>query len=320
MTMEHPYEELADYVDGVLEQPAIDRVAVHLRSCPQCTEDVEAARVGRDAVRELPDMQAPSLHIPTTSVSADPPVQQVARLARIQRWTVGGLAAAAAIALVFVIVLPRTSDQARTPAAGAVAESAPVSQVANQAGSNELGELAQAERDRYAQSHGLAIVNEPDPIPGVASGASGDATAAAQADTMPVTIASGVATPASAPSTSPAPTMNATAAPVLPAAPEPQQKAALALDKVPATDAVVRCLRRSGAFDVGGTLLRVYRGSVGGQAAIVAVLLEGKRVGATPDRVSVWVSSSSGCSVIGFAQAYLIYPSPSPLPPELQVP
>lgn len=56
---EHPDHLLADYVDDALGPEDRTRVEAHVRDCPTCREEVELAAAARDALRGLPEADAP---------------------------------------------------------------------------------------------------------------------------------------------------------------------------------------------------------------------------------------------------------------------
>ncbi|HEX5937929.1 MAG TPA: zf-HC2 domain-containing protein [Actinomycetota bacterium] len=58
--MSHPYEHLADLVDGTLDEDALAGVRAHLDVCGTCRRDVARATAGRAAARSLPREQAPA--------------------------------------------------------------------------------------------------------------------------------------------------------------------------------------------------------------------------------------------------------------------
>jgi anti-sigma factor RsiW len=58
--MNHPYEQLADLVDGSLDEDALAGVQAHLDSCEACRADVALATAGRAAARSLPAEPAPA--------------------------------------------------------------------------------------------------------------------------------------------------------------------------------------------------------------------------------------------------------------------
>jgi anti-sigma factor RsiW len=57
---DHPHDLLAEYVDGALGPEQRATVEAHLSSCGSCTEEVELARLGREALSTLPEVPAPS--------------------------------------------------------------------------------------------------------------------------------------------------------------------------------------------------------------------------------------------------------------------
>ena len=58
--IDHPYDLLADLLDGGLDEHARDDVHRHLASCAACAADVEVARVGTAALASLPEVSSPS--------------------------------------------------------------------------------------------------------------------------------------------------------------------------------------------------------------------------------------------------------------------
>lgn len=126
--MNHPYELLADLVDGTLDETTLAGVRAHLDSCAECREDVALATRGRDAARALPEVPAPTdLH--------DRVVSEAGGGGRgvplWYRWA--GAAAAAAAVIVLAIALPNVGgDEDRagpntltsSEATGAAAEDA----------------------------------------------------------------------------------------------------------------------------------------------------------------------------------------------------
>jgi hypothetical protein len=99
--MNHPYELLADLVDGTLDEGNLAGVQVHLDACASCREDVAHATAGREAARSLPRASAPKdLH-----------QRIVASAGGRGRGTPGwyrwaGVAAAAAVVVAIAIALP----------------------------------------------------------------------------------------------------------------------------------------------------------------------------------------------------------------------
>ena len=58
--MNHPYELLADFMDGSLNEGDLARVQAHLDDCTSCREDVAHATGGRESARSLPQATAPT--------------------------------------------------------------------------------------------------------------------------------------------------------------------------------------------------------------------------------------------------------------------
>ena len=130
--MTHPLEHLAPYVDGALAPGDRDAVDQHLRSCARCRGEVAADRAAREALRSMPDVDAPdvaSLFTPERIAGLTAPSPKArspwARAAP-------AIAAAAVVALVAFAVprLGTSSDDAGSggveAADSAVAPSGPV--------------------------------------------------------------------------------------------------------------------------------------------------------------------------------------------------
>jgi anti-sigma factor RsiW len=58
--MNHPYEQLADLVDGTLDEDDLAGVHAHLDGCASCRADLAHATAGREAVRSLPQVTPPA--------------------------------------------------------------------------------------------------------------------------------------------------------------------------------------------------------------------------------------------------------------------
>lgn len=104
--MNHPYELLADLMDGTLDEGDLAGVQAHLDTCPSCREDVALATAGRTAARSLPHAVAPTdLH---QRVLAAAGVREgggsVQGAPSWFRWA--GVAAAAAVVAAIAIALP----------------------------------------------------------------------------------------------------------------------------------------------------------------------------------------------------------------------
>jgi anti-sigma factor RsiW len=101
--MSHPYEELADLLDGTLDEENLAGVQSHLDTCASCRDDVAHATAGREAARSLPQAAAPAeLHRDVVLAAGDrgygPPTWH--------RWA--GVAAAAAV--VVALAIARTNE------------------------------------------------------------------------------------------------------------------------------------------------------------------------------------------------------------------
>jgi Putative zinc-finger len=93
---DHPHELLAEYVDGALGPDQRASVETHLSSCRSCSEEVELARHGREALSTLPEVPAPA------GIALD--IRRRARRpSRAGRWIAAAAAAALAVAGVLVV-------------------------------------------------------------------------------------------------------------------------------------------------------------------------------------------------------------------------
>jgi len=108
--MNHPYELLADFVDGSLDESDLAGVQAHLDACPACREDVSHASAGRAAARSLPQVAAPRELHERVVVAAGSRGQGAADqgVPGWYRWA--GVAAAAAVVVAIVIALPNVGD------------------------------------------------------------------------------------------------------------------------------------------------------------------------------------------------------------------
>jgi hypothetical protein len=110
--MNHPYELLADLMDGTLDEGDLAGVQAHLDVCASCREDISHATAGRQAARSLPEATAPTdLHQRITAEAGGrghgTPGQGVPGW---YRWA--GVAAAAAVVVAVAITLPSVGDGA----------------------------------------------------------------------------------------------------------------------------------------------------------------------------------------------------------------
>ncbi len=162
--MNHPYELLADLVDGTLDEGDLAGVQAHLDDCASCREDVAHATAGRESARSVPQATAPTdLH-----------QRIVAAAGGHGRWTPAwyrwaGVAAAAAVVVAIAIALPNVGggdeppgsrenapaavDAARSQAAGVVSAEGVATSVQDKDYSGEdLQKLASASRSEALSS------------------------------------------------------------------------------------------------------------------------------------------------------------------------
>jgi hypothetical protein len=101
--MNHPYELLADLVDGTLDEDTLAGVQAHLDACASCRGDVADAVAGAEAARSLPLEAAPAdLHRRVVTAGRDRGTPSW------YRWA--GVAAAAAVVAALAITLPNVGD------------------------------------------------------------------------------------------------------------------------------------------------------------------------------------------------------------------
>lgn len=126
--MNHPYELLADLMDGTLDEGDLARVQTHLDDCTSCREAVAHATAGREAARSLPQATAPTdLHQRIVAAAGGGGRGSPGWY----RWA--GVAAAAAVVVAIAVALPTGGDGER-PGSG---ENAPAA--VDAAGSQEAG-------------------------------------------------------------------------------------------------------------------------------------------------------------------------------------
>ena len=148
--MNHPYEQLADLVDGTLDEENLAGVQAHLDTCASCREDVAHATAGREAARSLPQAAAPADLHRRVIVAAGGRGHGAPTW---YRWA--GVAAAAAMVVAIAIALPNvgggkdqdTTEDARV-AVGQAAENTRAGVqpevVDKNYGANDLERLASA--------------------------------------------------------------------------------------------------------------------------------------------------------------------------------
>jgi hypothetical protein len=125
--MNHPYELLADLVDGTLDEGTLAGVQAHLDSCPSCREDVAHASAGREAARSLPQAPAPAeLHHRVVTAAGGrgqgTPGQGTPGQGTPGWYRWAGVAAAAAVVVAIAIALPNVGDGGSELGAGAETE------------------------------------------------------------------------------------------------------------------------------------------------------------------------------------------------------
>jgi hypothetical protein len=112
--MNHPYELLADLLDGTLDEGDLAGVQAHLDTCASCQRDMADATAGARAARSLPVEDPPAdLHrrVVGSGGGRGAPVWY--------RWA--GVAAAAAAVVAIAIALPNVGGDGAKDAGGAVA-------------------------------------------------------------------------------------------------------------------------------------------------------------------------------------------------------
>lgn len=154
--MNHPYDLLADFVDGTLDEGDRAGVQAHLDACPECRDDVAHASAGRTAARSLPQVAAPpGLHERVIVAAGSRGHGAAGRVAPgWYRWA--GVATAAAAVVAIVIALPNVGDggagrntpedSQETMAAGAEATDAASGEVEVQDKNYDAEELEQLAR------------------------------------------------------------------------------------------------------------------------------------------------------------------------------
>ena len=123
--MNHPYEQLADLVDGTLDEEDLAGVQAHLDTCASCRADLAHATAGREAAGSLPQVAPPADLHGNVVVAAGGRGHGTPAW---YRWA--GVAAAAAVVVAIAIALPNVGgngkDRAGEDSAGGMeAVSAP---------------------------------------------------------------------------------------------------------------------------------------------------------------------------------------------------
>jgi hypothetical protein len=121
--MNHPFELLAEYVDGALSEGERAVVGAHLQACPECRAEIGPAREARRALSALADEPVPAglgaaAIAEASGVGLEPPRDAVAASGAPRWYRLSGLAAAAAIVGLLAIAIPRLgSEDATSPGA-----------------------------------------------------------------------------------------------------------------------------------------------------------------------------------------------------------
>lgn len=104
--MNHPFEQLADLMDGTLDERELAGVQAHLDLCATCRQDIDLATHGARAARSLPvEDPPPHLHRRVVGAGAGRGTPTW------YRWA--GAAAAAAAVIAIAIALPNVGSDPR---------------------------------------------------------------------------------------------------------------------------------------------------------------------------------------------------------------
>lgn len=104
--MNHPFEQLADLMDGTLDERELAGVQAHLDLCATCRQDIDFATHGARAARSLPvEDPPPDLHQRVVGAGAGRGTPTW------YRWA--GAAAAAAAVIAIAIALPNVGSDPR---------------------------------------------------------------------------------------------------------------------------------------------------------------------------------------------------------------
>ena len=167
--MNHPYELLADLLDGTLDEGDLAGVQAHLDSCATCRQDVAAATEGERAARSLPVEDPPTdLHQRVVRAGGGPGTTAQGT-PRWYRWA--GVAAAAAVVGGIAIALPHVGDGSNDGVAPLAGESVGLAEDAS--GSEDV---AVSQEDRNYDAEGLEALarsagNTPGPMAASTAGA-----------------------------------------------------------------------------------------------------------------------------------------------------
>ena len=141
--MNHPYELLADFIDGTLDEGDLAGVQAHLDDCASCREDIAHATAGREAARSLPQETAPTdLHQRIVTAAGG----DGHGTPGWYRWA--GVAAAAAVVVAVAIALPSGGGDAELPGSGENATAAVDAVGGQEAGTVSAENVATSVQDR----------------------------------------------------------------------------------------------------------------------------------------------------------------------------
>jgi anti-sigma factor RsiW len=132
--MNHPDEMLAAYLDGAASPAERETVDSHLAVCSDCSQDLEFARSGKEAMRGLPELDSPGLArtalpgLITSDADEDAPVPiESQRLRRrsgaVLERVAWGMGVAAVLALLVGIVANLNGSRAKEASAPPLATS-----------------------------------------------------------------------------------------------------------------------------------------------------------------------------------------------------
>jgi hypothetical protein len=284
--MTHPEELLAAYVDGSLVGREHAEVEAHLADCERCRAEVRAASRSREALRALPQLEAPA-------TATWPVLRQARKRASRRRFQptrlVAGLAAAAAVAGLIGIVISQGGGGGGTPS--------PIHAAASEAASDQARSLTslggfvhQNANYSHADISGLAsrievLLQERNAADkaAAASGAAGKESTSAGASGA---VGGGGAAEA-APSPSPAPAGQFQAA--LTSNPNKQ---------------ALSCIARASGGPASRSPVQLIEAKFEGTPAYIGAFVE--TLGGSPTReLVIWVASKKDCTLLSFAQKSL---------------
>ena len=140
--MNHPYEQLADLVDGTLDEDDLAGVHAHLETCASCRADLAHATAGREAARSLPQVAPPADLHGNVIVAAGGRGHGAPAW---YRWA--GAAAAAAVVVAIAIALPNVGDNNKRAAGDSAGGMEAVSAPATDAGTQGQPEIVDKNYD-----------------------------------------------------------------------------------------------------------------------------------------------------------------------------